>query len=285
MLFFVVTLGQQPHITGCDTVPTLAANFPNLTRLSLAFPCVPGNIVKFLGTSHFPSLRSFTLSIGAATWSQPPHDLEHASTFAAFISRHSHTLTDLHLPNWTFEEDIAPAFASLVLGLRHLHSCFHMAVLVAQSPSFAETIRTLRISRCSHQPPQDGVTPAWVKSTVRLPYANTSARRPDDINSLPGLVRMLHNFTSTVSTVSRLVQSQRHSHCAAWDVAPLAYADQRFPGHIVELPRASSHHSIFCRRCRDELYSCMGCKVRYGWRHQTPTNLGLCAYLYTSEGL
>ncbi|KAH9888866.1 hypothetical protein C8Q73DRAFT_169112 [Cubamyces lactineus] len=206
MLRFVGTIGHQPHIPGCDIVPTLATNFPNLIRLSLAFPYVPGNIVNFLSRSHFPSLKSFTLSIGVPTWSEPPRDLEHASAFVAFISRHSHTLLELHLPGWTFEEGVTPAFASLMLGLRHLHSCLHMALLVAQSPSFAETIRTLHISRCSHQLPQGGVTPAWIKSTVRQPYTKTSATRPDDINSLPGLVRMLHNFTSKVSTIVQLAQ-------------------------------------------------------------------------------
>ncbi|KAI0331463.1 hypothetical protein GY45DRAFT_620168 [Cubamyces sp. BRFM 1775] len=212
MLAFVGALGQQPHITSCDIVPTLATNFPNLTTLSLSFPCVPGNISRFLNASYFPSLRTFTLSLGLPIWSHPPHDLKHASSFVAFISRHSHTLLDLHLPTWTFEEDVAPAFASLVSSLKHLHSCFHTAVLVAQSPSFAEAIRTLHISRCSHHSLQSGLTPAWVQSTVRQPYPDTSTRRPDDINSLPGLVRMLHNFTSRCSSprISESVHSRTY---------------------------------------------------------------------------
>ncbi|KAI9064126.1 hypothetical protein FKP32DRAFT_601179 [Trametes sanguinea] len=180
----------------CWIIPTLSANFPNLVELRLTFPSAPQNLARFLSSSRFPALVSLTWS--STYLATLTHDI--ARMMATFLSRHAATLREFSVPTWTLQEEAAALFPSLKLKLRRLHCCFHMAVVIGQSPTLSSTLQCIQLSHCNHHHASEpNGKPLWICSAVRrqeIPGQRCVSLR------MPGFVAMVRQLCN--SSVDRI---------------------------------------------------------------------------------
>ncbi|KAI0352349.1 hypothetical protein OH77DRAFT_801798 [Trametes cingulata] len=176
---------------------TLSVNFPNLVKLSLAFPVPPIGFDKFLSSSHFPHLESCDLVIRASPWDSPVLGLDVGHGLATFLSRHANTLRRLCLPNWAIPRDVAAAFSQLPLKLSHLHACIHMATTISHSLSLSATLHSFHVESCMHYWSFEALPEALPRTfdAVDEVVVDATLRLPEDLDQLPRLAPKARSLT------------------------------------------------------------------------------------------